>query len=57
MGHSFQLLLYEDSDLEVRPDTLLKRTRMAFRSSAAISISAAIILFFNISAPFEPLLY
>ena len=31
---------------------LLKRTRMAFRSSVAISISAAMILFLNISVPF-----
>ncbi len=48
----FQPLLYEDADFEVRSDMLLKRTRMAFRSSAAISIRAAIILFFNISVPF-----
>jgi hypothetical protein len=48
----FQPLLCEGADLEVKSDMLLKRTRMAFKSSIAITIRAAIILFFNISVPF-----
>ena len=47
---SFQLLLYDEPDFGVRPVRLLSRTRMAFKSSIAISISAALILFFNMSA-------
>ena len=47
-----QRLLCEGADLEVKSDMLLKRTRMAFRSSVAINTSAAMILFLNISVPF-----
>ena len=47
-----QRLLCDGADLEVKSDMLLKRTRMAFRSSVAINTSAAMILFFNISVPF-----
>jgi hypothetical protein len=37
---------------EARFVIFLRRTRTAFISSVAISISAAMILFFNISVPF-----
>ena len=48
----FQPLLCQDAGLELKSDMLLRRNRMAFRSSLAISTSAAIILFFSISVSF-----
>lgn len=47
-----------ETDFEVRLVMVLKRIRRAFRSSVAISMSAAlnvfVILFFSISIPFLP---
>jgi hypothetical protein len=54
--NSFQLFLYMQMDLEARHVRHLRRIRRAFRSSVAISMSAALIsamiLFFSISIPF-----
>jgi hypothetical protein len=50
---SCHFFLYAEADREARLVIVRKRTRMAFISSTAISISAAMILFFNISKPFK----
>ena len=46
-----QFFLYAEADREARFVIFRKRTRMAFISSAAMSISAAMILFFSIPVP------
>ena len=48
---SYQFFLNVEADREARFVIFRRRTRIAFMSSTAINISAAMILIFNISVP------